>query len=123
MTEHEVTVPVIVVCADIMTASNIAASSALEPVVVRSAEAAVGVITGLGDDVVVLIDLQEFVDLARDLRDDHNFAGVIIGFAPHVRTDLLDAARPFVTSLKSRGAVVQRLDDVVRSAIARRDGV
>jgi hypothetical protein len=105
---------VIVACADLMTASNLRAGSQLNPELIRTPDLVVERVAAdpLGCRVVV-VDLQTMPDLPRMLRNDAAYEGVIVGFAPHVRTDLIHAARPWVTKVVARGAVVQRFDALV----------
>ncbi len=116
---NETPAHVVIACADIMTGSNISASSQIEHVVARSESAVLGMLDRSSKFQVVVVDLQGFPELPKTLRSEHGFVGIIIGFAPHVRTDLLDGARPFVTSLKSRGAIIQRFDEIVSGAMER----
>ena len=116
---NETPAHVVIACADIMTGSNMSASSQIEHVVARSESAVLGMLDRSSKFQVVVVDLQGFPELPKTLRSEHGFVGIIIGFAPHVRTDLLDGARPFVTSLKSRGAIIQRFDEIVSGAMER----
>lgn len=111
---------IIVACADLMTGTNIAASSQHAPIVMRSDVDVVTAVVERGAQIAaVVIDLQTMGDLAQQLRESCDYHGVIIGFAPHVQVDLLQAARPYVTKLLARGAVIQRFDQVVHDVLTR----
>lgn len=56
---------------------------------------------------VLVVDLTAFPDLASRVREEFPGAGRIVGFAPHVRTDLLDAARQWCDDVVPRGSMVK----------------
>lgn len=101
---------VILICADLMTSSRIELQRADGIRTMRSIETA---LAAAGADTVLLLDLNGFPDGAEQIRSTHGFRGTLIAFAPHVRVDLIEQARPYCTKVVARGAVMQRLDQVI----------
>ncbi len=119
-TDADVQYSIILACADLMTGTNIAVSSAHGPTVLRTPADVVTAVHDHGASIdAIVIDLQTMGDLARQLREDAGYGGVIIGFAPHVQVEMLQAARPFVNKLQARGAVIQRFDEIVADGMQR----
>jgi hypothetical protein len=73
------------------------------------------------DGVAVVVDLVGFPELPRTIRSWHDLGGAgavpVVAFAPHVREDLLDAAREHADVVAARGAVVKDLARQVGRAI------
>ena len=65
-----------------------------------------------------LIDLMALPDLPRQLREDGRFPRLpIVGFAPHVHVELLEAAREWCDESLPRGAVVSGFERLVRRLV------
>lgn len=114
---------ILLACSDLMTASRIEAGAGLAEVrTVRSAVALLDAVRG-NSDAVVAIDLTAFPDLVSDLRADGAppCAG-IVAFAPHVHTELLDAARDVADVVAPRGAAVRSITALADRARDRRAG-
>ena len=65
-----------------------------------------------GDPVLVVVDLDRFTTIAQQVREALVAGGVdgyILGFAPHVRADLIRQARDVCDTVVARGAVIRRL--------------
>lgn len=105
---------ILVACADLMTASRFSANS-YAVMVCRSEARLLENLGGTEDSTIayVLVDLAGFADLPRKIRD---FAGEnaprIVGFAPHVREDLLGAGREVCDEVVVRGAAVKRFPEL-----------
>jgi hypothetical protein len=105
---------VLLACSDLMTASRIELAEGVD--VARFNDA-----TRLRErlsevpDAAVVVDLDSFPELPRELRVA-GFDGTIVAFAPHVRTELLDAARSDCDLVAPRGAVVKDLARQVERA-------
>lgn len=110
---------VLVACADLMTASRFGHPT--EPVqTVRSAEQVLAAVDAGGIALIVL-DLQGFAELAPRLREQSPELA-IVGFAPHVQEELMDAARAHCTEVLPRGAVVKGFERLVDRHLAEHDG-
>ena len=130
---------VIVACADLMTTSRFetsgaevdlqcvrtaaAALTAIGVAMAESAAVAVATVTagaesgGVEHHVVVVVDLVTCGDLPQLARERFGAELVVVGFAPHVRVDLLEAARATCTRVLPRGSVVKRFADVVARSL------
>lgn len=107
---------VVVACGDLMVSSRLDAPG-LDVRRCRT-EAAVTAARGEDPDAVWVIDLETFGGLPAALHGDTAFTGRIVAFAPHVRTDLIDAARETCDAVFPRGAVVRGFGSVVESVLA-----
>lgn len=106
-------------CADLMTASRFRADG-VDVQTVRTAAAALDAV-GAGEIVAVFVDLDAFPDLPRALMDRGLEPGLIVGFAPHVDTDRLGAARAGGIRAMPRGAAISGFSRVVERMAASRD--
>lgn len=57
-------------------------------------------------EAVVIVDLGAFPSLPEQVRT-WGFRGRMVGFAPHVERELLEAARPWCDEVVPRGSVVK----------------
>lgn len=115
---------VLLACSDLMTTSRLAGDG-LE---LRRCGGLDAVVRGLAEHpaAAVVIDLQSYPDLPRELHelstaDPSISPRGVVAFAPHVRAELLEAARPWSDVVVSRGAVIKRLAALVDRARARAD--
>src|SRR5665647_467502 len=115
---------VIVACADLMTASRFQTSGAdVDLVTTRSPDAAMaalaavvaaeGQVTGEVSDLVVVVDLATCAEVPGRVRELYGNDLVVLGFAPHVQVDLLEAGRATCTRVLPRGSVVKRFAQVI----------
>jgi hypothetical protein len=104
-----------------MTASRLEGADGLEVVRCSSVERLEEAFSA-NPGAVLVVDLTAVPELPEAYAQDDFLTGAIIAFAPHVREDLLDAARPHSDLVVPRGAVVKRLDTVVRRGIEARGG-
>lgn len=112
---------VLLACRDLMTASRLEGADGLDVRRLGSSELVVAAVVEQ-PEVVVVVDLTAFAELPAALRaaDPPACAVPIVAFAPHVRVELLDAARPWSDVVTARGAVVRSLQAQVQRAVARR---
>ena len=103
----------LVLCADIMTASRFSAPGH-EVTVARSMEQARARLRA-SPVAVLVIDLTAFPAGAGDLRESAGGA-TVVGFAPHVREDLLGPAAETCDVVLPRGAVARRLPHLLEQA-------
>lgn len=69
----------------------------------------------------VVVDLTAFPELPAELRSEGSTStGVVVAFAPHVRVQLLEDARPYVDLVAPRGAVVRSLSKQLERAFMNR---
>lgn len=96
---------VVVACPDLMTASRFSAENVDVTVGRTDAQALEHVERGA---TTCLVDLAAFPDLPRQLRELHGGTVRIVGFAPHVQMDVLEAGKEFCDLVVPRGAAVKR---------------
>lgn len=65
---------------------------------------------------VVLVDVVAFPGLARRVREVDEGA-TIVGWAPHVAADAIEAAREDCDLVVSRGAIAQRAGEIIAEAL------
>jgi hypothetical protein len=107
-------------CRDLMTSSRLELSEGLDVRRVTTRERLVEELAQ-APDAVVVVDLTAFADLPEWLAGvDAPQCGGVVAFAPHVRVDLMDAARPYADLVAPRGATVRSLAEQVRRARERR---
>jgi hypothetical protein len=116
-------VETILACSDLMTSSRIELQSGVPLRRIARRDAVVEALRE-APAVAVVVDLTAFPDLPADLRN-RGHEGAIIGFAPHVRTDLIEAAAPHCNQVLPRGAVARKLAQVlgIRSVSISDDSV
>lgn len=102
--------PVVLACSDLMTASRFG-DPRVELISCRNAQSAHAAVAAHAG-ALVLVDLQSMPDLAQELRDAGH-AGTIVGFAPHVQVELLEAAEPWCDQTLPRGAAIKRFERLV----------
>lgn len=116
---------VIVACADLMTASRFQTSGAdVDLVTTRSPDAAMAAIAEhqrlaveAGSALVVVVDLATCAEVPARVRELYGTALVVLGFAPHVQVELLEAGRASCTRVLPRGSVVKRFAQVITEAL------
>jgi hypothetical protein len=108
---QETDIVAIVASSDLMTGSRFVAEGVV-CLVRRSADAAMAA-AGEHPDAAVFVDLTAFPELPAQIAHRE---GPVHGFAPHVREDLLDAARDACASVLPRGAAIKRFGVLARSA-------
>ena len=104
---------VVVACSDLMTASRFESSDARVQRCSTEDRALEAVVASPGCTCV--IDLLAFPDLAERLHEMRKTGppARILGFAPHVHEELLEAARQWCDSVYPRGAMVKNFARIV----------
>lgn len=106
---------IIVACSDLMTGSRFSAENH-DVVTCRSVEKTLEAVSQCPSDDLeyLLVDLTGFAELPGKIRESSDFIDLkIVAFAPHVREDLLDAARELCDVVLPRGAAVKRFPNLI----------
>lgn len=114
---------VLLICRDLMTASRLELADGVRVTRAPTGDRALELAAADGARYVAVVDLATTADLSI-MPDLAISPGIVatLAFAPHVRTDLLTAARPNADRVVARGAVMQDLRGQVERAVrARRD--
>lgn len=100
-------------CSDLMTASRFDGDPSIKTVPARNAAAIARISEAPDPPRIWLVDLSEF---AEDIPSIRTLVpnSYIIGFAPHVKVDLLEQGRSSCDKVLARGAVVRSFGTIVR---------
>jgi hypothetical protein len=99
-----------------MTASRIEASGGAAVQTLRSADAVIEAVNAANGPITAVVDLTAIPALPAQLRAGSASQLHVIGFAPHVRVELLDAAADTCDEVLPRGAVARTIARLVEAA-------